>query len=151
MVPKEYVDWRSGELKFWEIHCRVLKLGFDRDLYVQNSLFFVYCQCGFVRLARCVFDEMTERSVASWNIMISAYDRINDFETADSLFRLMPEKNVVSWNTLWARTRYGSLIKTSPSLLGKKRFSFQSFSLSRKVSLSALSADYGMVLCFFLS
>ncbi|KAM2089088.1 hypothetical protein ACFX1T_033087 [Malus domestica] len=92
------VDRKGGE-----IHCRVLKLGFDRDLYVQNSLLFVYCQCGFVRLARCVFDEMTERSVASWNIMISAYDRINDFETADSLFRSMPEKNVVSWNTLLAR------------------------------------------------
>ncbi|KAM1738586.1 hypothetical protein ACFX15_013697 [Malus domestica] len=46
---------------------------------------------------------MTEISVASWNIMISAYDWVNDFESADSLFRSMPEKNVVSWNTLLAR------------------------------------------------
>lgn len=86
-----------------EIHCRALKLGFDRDGYVQNSLVFLYSQCGVVELARQVFDEMTERSVASWNIMISAYDRIDDFESADCLFALMPRKNVVSWNTLLSR------------------------------------------------
>ncbi|PON94434.1 Tetratricopeptide-like helical domain containing protein [Trema orientale] len=86
-----------------EIHCRLLKLGFDRDSYVQNALVFAYSQCGHVGLARHVFDEMTERSVASWNIMISAYDQISDFESADYLFALMPQKNVVSWNTLLSR------------------------------------------------
>ncbi|KAL5537838.1 hypothetical protein UlMin_044988 [Ulmus minor] len=86
-----------------EIHCRVLKLGFDHDSYIQNSLVFVYSQCGSVRLARQVFDEMTERSVASWNVMISAYDQVNDFEAADYLFDLMPQRNVVSWNTLLFR------------------------------------------------
>ena len=86
-----------------EIHCRVLKLGFDCDSNVQNSLLFVYSQCGQVGLALRMFDEMTARSVASWNIMISAYDRINDFESADYLFGLMPQKNVVSWNALLSR------------------------------------------------
>ena len=86
-----------------EVHGRVVKLGFDRDVYIQNSLVFMYSQCGFVNLARCVFDEMTERSVSSWNIMILAYDQINDFESADYLLELMPHKNVVAWNTLIAR------------------------------------------------
>ncbi|KAH0995135.1 hypothetical protein GBA52_018999 [Prunus armeniaca] len=86
-----------------EIHCRVLKLGFDCDLYVQNSLIFVYSHCGSVELARCVFDEMTDRSASSWNIMLTAYDQVADFESADYLFQSMPEKNVVSWNTLLAR------------------------------------------------
>ncbi|KAL6139001.1 hypothetical protein ACLB2K_064279 [Fragaria x ananassa] len=92
------IDCKGGE-----IHGRVLKLGFDSDLYVQNSLLFVYAQGGSVGLARKVFDEMSERSVSSWNIMISAYDQIGDFESADWLLRLMPEKNVVSWNTLLGR------------------------------------------------
>lgn len=86
-----------------EIHGRVLKLGFHCDAYIQNSLVHMYSQCGFVGHARRVFDEMTERSVASWNIMIMAYDEINDFKLADCLIELMPEKNVVSWNTLIAR------------------------------------------------
>lgn len=86
-----------------EIHCRVFKLGFYGDLYVQNSLVFAYSQCGYIGLARRVFDEMTERSVSSWNIMMSAYDQINDFRSADDLFVLIPQKNVVSWNTLLAR------------------------------------------------
>ncbi|XP_062084065.1 pentatricopeptide repeat-containing protein At5g15300-like [Humulus lupulus] len=86
-----------------EIHCRVLKLGFDRYSNVLNSLVFAYSQCGHVGVARQVFDEMTDRSVASWNIMISAYDQLNDFNSADYLFALMPQKNVVSWNTLLSR------------------------------------------------
>lgn len=86
-----------------EVHCRVLKLGFDRDVYIQNSLIYVYSRCGFVSFARRVFDEMTGRSVASWNIMITAYDQISDFESADYLLELMPLKNVVSWNTLIMR------------------------------------------------
>lgn len=90
---------RKGE----EIHCRALKLGFDGDRYVRDSLVFLYSQCGCVELARHVFDEMPERSVASWNMMISAYDQIDDFESADCLFGLMPQKNVVSWNTLLSR------------------------------------------------
>ncbi|KAL6146319.1 hypothetical protein ACLB2K_057000 [Fragaria x ananassa] len=92
------IDCKGGE-----IHGRVLKLGFDSDLYVRNSLLFVYAQGGSVGLARKVFDEMSERSVSSWNIMISAYDQIGDFKSADGLLRLMPEKNVVSWNTLLGR------------------------------------------------
>ncbi|KAB1224626.1 hypothetical protein CJ030_MR2G016992 [Morella rubra] len=86
-----------------EVHGRVLKLGFERDGYIQNSLVYMYSQCGFVGLARRVFNEMTERSIASWNIMIMAYDKINDFESADGLLEMMPQKNVVSWNTLISR------------------------------------------------
>jgi pentatricopeptide repeat protein len=35
--------------------------------------------------------------------MISAYDRIGDYESADYLLETMPNKNVVSWNTLIGR------------------------------------------------
>uniref|UniRef100_A0A803NHM1 Pentatricopeptide repeat-containing protein n=1 Tax=Cannabis sativa TaxID=3483 RepID=A0A803NHM1_CANSA len=96
-------DCRFELAKGAEIHCRILKLGFDRYLNILNSLVFAYSQCGRVGVARQVFDEMSDRSVASWNIMISAYDQLDDFESADHLFALMPQKNVVSWNTLLSR------------------------------------------------
>lgn len=86
-----------------EIHCRLFRLGLDQDCFIQNSLVYLYSQCGFLDLARRVFDKMTEKTITSWNVMISAYDQINDFDSADSLIGSMPGKNVVSWNMLIAR------------------------------------------------
>ncbi|GAV77181.1 PPR domain-containing protein/PPR_2 domain-containing protein [Cephalotus follicularis] len=87
-----------------EIHCTVLKMGLLHvDQYIQNSLLHLYRQCGLLGPARRVFDEMTERTVSSWNIMVSAYDLVNDFGSADNLISLMPIKNVASFNTLIAR------------------------------------------------
>lgn len=86
-----------------EIHTRVAKLGLDQDHHVQNSLVLMYSACGLVVLARLVFDEITVRSAVSWNIMMSAYDRVHDYESAGVLLGLMPQKNVISWNTVLAR------------------------------------------------
>lgn len=86
-----------------ETHCRIFRLGLDQDCFIQNSLVYLYSQCGFLGIARCVFDEITEKTITSWNVMISAYDQINDFDSADSLIESMPGKNVVSWNMLIAR------------------------------------------------
>lgn len=86
-----------------EIHNRVLKLGFDRDHHVQNSLVLMYSRFGLVGFARLVFDEMPVRSAVSWNIMMSAYNRVHDYKSADVLLQLMPHANVISWNTVLAR------------------------------------------------
>ncbi|KAF7809364.1 pentatricopeptide repeat-containing protein [Senna tora] len=93
-------DGHDFALKGVELHCTLLKLGFGEDPFIQNSLLSMYCLCGFVPIARHLFDEMSNRTLVSWNIMISAYNRINDFESADYLLKSMPHKNVVSWNTL---------------------------------------------------
>lgn len=102
-----------------EIHCRFFKLGLDRVGCIQNSLVFIYSQCGFVRLARLAFDKMTDKSVASWNIMLTAYDQIYDFEAADALLELMRQKNVASWNTLIARHVRSSNIEAARKVFKK--------------------------------
>lgn len=86
-----------------EIHTHVLKLGLDQDHHVQNSLLLMYSGCGLVVFARLIFDEMTVRSNVSWNIMMSAYNRVHDYKSSDVLLELMPETNVISWNTVLAR------------------------------------------------
>ncbi|CAJ1928464.1 unnamed protein product [Sphenostylis stenocarpa] len=86
-----------------EVHCTVLKLGFDQDPSIQNSLLYMYSQFGLVHVAQHLFDEISDRSLVSWNIMISAYDRVNNSKLADHLLESMPHKNVVSWNTVIGR------------------------------------------------
>ncbi|KAK7291254.1 hypothetical protein RIF29_06246 [Crotalaria pallida] len=57
------------------LHGHVLKLGFQGDIFVQTALVDMYSKCSLVAYAQRVFDEMPQRSVVSWNAMISAYSR----------------------------------------------------------------------------
>lgn len=86
-----------------EVHCVVIKVGFEYDPSIQNSLLYMYSQCGLVPVAQHLFDQMKNASLVSWNIMVSAYDRINDSKTVNYILESMPHKNIVSWNTLIAR------------------------------------------------
>ncbi|POO03358.1 DYW domain containing protein [Trema orientale] len=54
-----------------KIHCQVLKLGFQWDIYVAASLIHMYSRFGFVAVARKLFNEMPVRDIGSWNAMIS--------------------------------------------------------------------------------
>ncbi|MED6113082.1 hypothetical protein PIB30_067648 [Stylosanthes scabra] len=53
-----------------EVHGVVFKLGFDRDVFVGNTLLMFYGNSGFFVDAMKVFDEMPERDKVSWNTVI---------------------------------------------------------------------------------
>ncbi|KAG9145135.1 hypothetical protein Leryth_008932 [Lithospermum erythrorhizon] len=55
------------------IHGYIFKLGFLRDIFVQNALIDMYAKSGKLVLAERIFREMHERDVGSWNSMIAAY------------------------------------------------------------------------------
>ncbi|KAK0580379.1 hypothetical protein LWI29_001180 [Acer saccharum] len=55
------------------IHCLVLKLGFEWDVFVAASLLHMYCRFGLAGVARKIFDDMPFRDRGSWNAMISGY------------------------------------------------------------------------------
>ncbi|RWW68119.1 hypothetical protein BHE74_00024372 [Ensete ventricosum] len=86
-----------------EIHCRILRLGFQSDALVRNSLMSMYSHCGHIHDARNLFDETSEKTVVSWNVMLAAYHRVGDHDATDRLFHSMPEKNVASWNSMITR------------------------------------------------
>ncbi|KAJ1383005.1 Tetratricopeptide-like helical domain superfamily [Sesbania bispinosa] len=71
------------------LHGHVLKLGFQGDTFVQTALIDMYSKCLFVASARQVFDEMTHRSIVSWNAMVSAYSRGSWMDQALSLLKEM--------------------------------------------------------------
>ncbi|XP_061342968.1 pentatricopeptide repeat-containing protein At4g35130, chloroplastic-like [Gastrolobium bilobum] len=71
------------------LHGHVLRLGFQGDTFVQTGLVDMYAKCSHVASARQVFDEMPQRSVVSWNAMVSAYSRGSWMEQALSLLKEM--------------------------------------------------------------
>ncbi|KAJ7970992.1 Pentatricopeptide repeat-containing protein [Quillaja saponaria] len=54
------------------VQAEVVKYGLDCDVYVQNNLINFYGSCKKIRDAQKVFDAMTDRTVVSWNSVITA-------------------------------------------------------------------------------
>lgn len=52
--------------------------------------------------AHKVFNEMPQRDVIAWNLMINGYCKKGDWESALGLFRRMNERSVVTWNSIIA-------------------------------------------------
>lgn len=56
------------------VHSMILKVGFEFDRYIGNTLLRMYAACGQIGFARQVFDEMLVRDVVSWSSLIAGYD-----------------------------------------------------------------------------
>jgi hypothetical protein len=57
---------REGE----KAHARVVKFGFEANLFGRNSLIHMYSVCGRIGDARMVFDAGPYLDLVSWNTMI---------------------------------------------------------------------------------
>ncbi|XP_015581140.3 pentatricopeptide repeat-containing protein At2g02980, chloroplastic [Ricinus communis] len=77
-----------------QIHARILRSGFSLNPYVQSSLVSLYGKCEEIRLAKQVFDEITERNLVCWSAMISGYARVGMVNEALSMFREMQEVGI---------------------------------------------------------
>ncbi|KAJ9550259.1 hypothetical protein OSB04_014304 [Centaurea solstitialis] len=104
-----------------EIHDHVVKMGFDSDIYVRNTLINMYAVCddmmdarkvflefdfaGYVRMgnveeAKLIFDQMPEKNIIASNSMIVLFGRCGLISEAYRLFVDMNEKDLVSWTAL---------------------------------------------------
>ncbi|PIA39288.1 hypothetical protein AQUCO_02600025v1 [Aquilegia coerulea] len=83
-----------------EIHCFVIKSGYDSNIYVQNSLINYYVKRGYIDEARLMFDSCLKLDTASWNIMVAGYVKLSRLEDAWYLFEVMPERDCVSFTTM---------------------------------------------------
>ncbi|KAH7675225.1 TPR-like protein [Dioscorea alata] len=71
------------------IHEHAVRFGFLSNVFVATAVVDMYGKCGEVRLARKVFDGMSQRGIASYNAMISGYVSSGKCEEAISLFDQM--------------------------------------------------------------
>ncbi|CDY13943.1 BnaC09g38830D [Brassica napus] len=83
-----------------QIHCRVLKSGFDSNGFICNSLLNMYAKCRVLSEAESVFCSHTKLDSASFNIMIDGYVRSRRIRDALKLFDVMPDRSCVSYTTL---------------------------------------------------
>ncbi|KNA06035.1 hypothetical protein SOVF_184770 [Spinacia oleracea] len=81
----------------FQLNALVLQLGFERDVYVQTALLNMYIDFGSFINANKVFDEMPERHLVTWNVMLTGLVKWGHLEKALALFKNMPRKNIVSW------------------------------------------------------
>ncbi|XP_059652255.1 pentatricopeptide repeat-containing protein At3g62890-like [Cornus florida] len=91
---------RFSEFEGNELHDHVLKMGFDSDVYVQNTLINMYAVCGNINDARKLFDESPVLDLVSWNSMLAGYVQMGDVEEAKLIFDRMPKKNLIASNSM---------------------------------------------------
>uniref|UniRef100_A0A803PN52 DYW domain-containing protein n=1 Tax=Cannabis sativa TaxID=3483 RepID=A0A803PN52_CANSA len=56
-----------------ELHCFALKANLMEDMFVGCSILDMYAKNGCMEQAQMVFDSLSERDVASWNVLIAGY------------------------------------------------------------------------------
>lgn len=83
-------------------HGRLLKLGFELDLFVRNAMIHMYSVCGRVWDAQKVFDLSSELDLVTWNTMIDGYVKNGEMRLARWLFGEMKVRDLFSWNSMLA-------------------------------------------------
>ncbi|RYR20632.1 hypothetical protein Ahy_B03g065826 [Arachis hypogaea] len=75
-----------------QIHSQILRFGFDADVLLVTTLLDVYAKIGNLDAAKQVFDEMSIRDIASWNVMIFGLAQGSWPNEAIDLFNRMKEE-----------------------------------------------------------
>jgi len=56
-----------------QLHCNIIKTGFEFDVFVGSALINMSAKCGIIEDARRVFDAIHKQTVVSWTAMIAGY------------------------------------------------------------------------------
>ncbi|KAF9622535.1 hypothetical protein IFM89_031939 [Coptis chinensis] len=67
----------------------IIHKGFEKDLLLSNSVMDLYARCGYLTIARKMFDDMKIKGVVSWSAMINGYSIHGNAEAALDLFSHM--------------------------------------------------------------
>ncbi|GFY88802.1 pentatricopeptide repeat (PPR) superfamily protein [Actinidia rufa] len=132
-----------------QIHGLTVKLGFERDLHLINSLLDMYAKKGDLDSAEIVFHYLSEVSVVSWNIMIGGYGQRHQTDKAVEHMRRMrsqgfePDK-VTHINMLAACIRYSQSENQNEAIRFSRETQFRGVRPDRTTLAVVLSSCVGM-------
>ncbi|XP_071703527.1 pentatricopeptide repeat-containing protein At3g09040, mitochondrial-like [Rutidosis leptorrhynchoides] len=69
-----------------QVHGHIIKLGLSDDIFVQNNSIKMYTNCGVFSDARKVFDEMSQRNLVSWTLILSGANKNREYRVAMEMF-----------------------------------------------------------------
>lgn len=93
---------RLGE----EIHCCLLRFGYESELRIGNALIEMYSKCGCLESSFRVFERMSRRDVVTWTGMIYAYGMYGEGEKALEAFADMEKSGIVPDNVVFIAIIY---------------------------------------------
>ncbi|XP_031257078.1 pentatricopeptide repeat-containing protein At2g13600-like [Pistacia vera] len=83
-----------------QIHCLVLKCGYEKFEFVGSSLLYFYAKCLEIEEAKRVFLELRDDSELLWTLMLVGYVQCNLMSEALDVFMNMKRRGVVAWTKL---------------------------------------------------
>ncbi|KAI4301710.1 hypothetical protein L6164_034961 [Bauhinia variegata] len=89
-------DYKLGQC----VHGEVIAVGFQSYGSIRIGLVELYSTCGRMEDANKVFDEMSNKDVIVWNLMIQGFCKTGKLEIGLKIFRQMNERSIVSWNMM---------------------------------------------------
>jgi pentatricopeptide repeat protein len=77
------------------VHAHIIQTGFRwHEIFLANKLVTMYAKCGSLPYARRALDQMGERNVVSWTVMIAAYSKNGMDKEALELFYQMQRSGI---------------------------------------------------------
>ncbi|XP_028764633.1 pentatricopeptide repeat-containing protein At4g20770-like [Neltuma alba] len=127
-----------------EIHVLSIKLGFEGDLHLSNSLLDMYAKSGDMNSAESIFANLPQPSIVSWNIMIAGYGNVYNSEKALEYLQRMESygfepDNVTYINMLTACIKSGDI--------STGRYIFDSMPCPSLTSWNAMLSGYTQNAC----
>ncbi|XP_022737753.1 pentatricopeptide repeat-containing protein At5g13270, chloroplastic [Durio zibethinus] len=101
------------------IHDRLLRTMENPSGFLENCLLQMYCDCESFWDAEKLFDEMVEKNLASWVILISAYSQKGHLKKSFGLYSQMIELGITPNSTIFT-SLLKSLLDPSTLEIGKQ-------------------------------
>ncbi|KAI5660866.1 hypothetical protein M9H77_20189 [Catharanthus roseus] len=111
-----------------QLHCQIIRLGFDSSLSAGNALITMYARCGVVEAAHTLFLTMPCLDSVSWNAMIAALGQHGHAAQALELYEEMLEEQIppdrITFLTLLSACTHAGLVEEGRRLFNSMSENF---------------------------